>query len=435
VHSWFPKNDPAAVAEWWPEIFSKASGRVQRRKPQDGRQFTDFVAWKEALADAVAAVNGKKIAQVARTPAEQREAAKAVLAELQVYEPALNEFRATMHRPRSRYPVNYLRDDPFMILLPHLARIKSIAQELNLRACAGLAVDDMDGAFRDTLLGLRIAESLRDEMFIVSQLGRAACLDNALQPVWEGIALKKWSDAQLQAFQARLATIDLVSALDRSLRSERAAAIAFIEQARKRGNIAEMMDVVSGESPHWYSFPNLMARLMPRGWFDLEQVSYCKLIDDETRNALDVSGRTIDLAAFQQGGRRTEQLLGQGFFQQLWHHRFMARLLVPALNKAARRYAVAQAKADEALIACAIERYRLANGKLPETLEALIPKYVPRLPHDVLSGKPLSYRTSGDQFVLSSVGSTLAPSDDKKRFPVSDEPGKPGEWEWHSGQR
>jgi len=66
------------------------------------------------------------------------------------------------------------------------------------------------------------------------------------------------------------------------------------------------------------------------------------------------------------------------------------------------KFTVAQAWVNEAIIACAIERYRLAHGALPATLDEL---HMAALPHDVVNGEPLRYRVAGDDnYVLYSVG-------------------------------
>jgi hypothetical protein len=58
-----------------------------------------------------------------------------------------------------------------------------------------------------------------------------------------------------------------------------------------------------------------------------------------------------------------------------------------------------------ARVACALERYRLAHGQYPETLDVLAPQYIGKLPHDIINGQPLHYRRTDDgQFVLYSVG-------------------------------
>jgi hypothetical protein len=55
--------------------------------------------------------------------------------------------------------------------------------------------------------------------------------------------------------------------------------------------------------------------------------------------------------------------------------------------------------------ACALERYRLAHGKYPQTLDSLAPQFIAKLPHDPIGGQPLHYRTTDDgQFILYSVG-------------------------------
>jgi len=80
-------------------------------------------------------------------------------------------------------------------------------------------------------------------------------------------------------------------------------------------------------------------------------------------------------------------------------------MLVPALEKAARKTAIAQAYVNLARVAIALERYRLANGSYPENLEVLAPKFIGQLPHDVINGQPLKYRRNADgSFLLYSVG-------------------------------
>ena len=77
----------------------------------------------------------------------------------------------------------------------------------------------------------------------------------------------------------------------------------------------------------------------------------------------------------------------------------------PALNAAVKKFASAQASVDLARVACALERYRLANGKYPEMLDALVPQFIEKLPHDIINGQPLHYRRGSEwKFLLYSVG-------------------------------
>jgi hypothetical protein len=93
----------------------------------------------------------------------------------------------------------------------------------------------------------------------------------------------------------------------------------------------------------------------------------------------------------------------------------LERLFIPALGSCARKFAYAQSSVDLARTAMALERYRLAHGDYPESLDALAPQFIEKVPHDVIGGGPLHYRRTSDpspqssdaasgQFVLYSVG-------------------------------
>ena len=91
----------------------------------------------------------------------------------------------------------------------------------------------------------------------------------------------------------------------------------------------------------------------------------------------------------------------------------LERLMLPGLGNLAKKIAWAQSSVDLARTAIALERYRLAHGEYPETLDALAPQFIAKLPHDVINGQPLHYRrdppspgsgAASGQFVLYSVG-------------------------------
>ena len=60
---------------------------------------------------------------------------------------------------------------------------------------------------------------------------------------------------------------------------------------------------------------------------------------------------------------------------------------------------------NEAMVACALERYRAAHGDYPDTLDPRAPSFVQKLPVDLIGGQPLHYRRkNSDNFLLYSVG-------------------------------
>jgi hypothetical protein len=84
--------------------------------------------------------------------------------------------------------------------------------------------------------------------------------------------------------------------------------------------------------------------------------------------------------------------------------------------------------ANEAQIVCALERYRLAHGEYPETLDVLAPQFIEKLPHDIIGGQPLHYRRiEGGIFLLYSVGWNET---DDGGVPGTLSDPKQGDWVW-----
>jgi hypothetical protein len=78
---------------------------------------------------------------------------------------------------------------------------------------------------------------------------------------------------------------------------------------------------------------------------------------------------------------------------------------MPNWVKALQKYAANQTMANQALLACALERYRLSHGEYPQSLSDLVPQLVDKLPHDLIGGGGLKYRRTGaTQFILYSIG-------------------------------
>jgi len=57
------------------------------------------------------------------------------------------------------------------------------------------------------------------------------------------------------------------------------------------------------------------------------------------------------------------------------------------------------------IAAVALKRFELQHQKLPQTLDGLVPEFLPSLPRDPMSGRPLCYRLEAPHpFSLYSVG-------------------------------
>jgi hypothetical protein len=98
--------------------------------------------------------------------------------------------------------------------------------------------------------------------------------------------------------------------------------------------------------------------------------------------------------------REIDATLGRWSPWNIW-----ASLAIPNFTKATLTTAKNQTFVNEAQVACALERYHLAHGDYPETLDALLPQFMDQLPHDLIGGQSLHYRRTDDgKFLLYSVG-------------------------------
>jgi len=433
IQSWFVRSNYVFRQVWKGDNYDQAEAHVRDRvaKPDaPTRHFLDLVAWSRAF-DVVRAgkMTGSQNFASGKLDLESRaKAAPSVLGGLKTNDAAFAELRAASQRPFSRYPVKYDLDNPWAILLPHLTNVRQACRRLGLKASAELAAGQSQDALEDVKLALFMADSLKEESFIISYLVRIACLQSAIQPVWEGLAEHAWSDAQLQELQARLQQYDLVVDMKRPLETERAAGVLTTELVREKGlgYLAGLGNETS--SPDNHSFAAFIGFFIPRGWFYLEQFNYCRLFDTMLGTGLGTTKKRISPSQLAAGTREVEQELESGS-SKIIHHRFLAAMLLPALEKFIGKGLQAQTATCQAAIACALERYRLANGQFPDTLDALAPRFISQMPHDVISGEPYKYRRTDDgQFVLYSVGWNEKDDGGVPGKTLFDE--KEGDWVW-----
>ena len=194
--------------------------------------------------------------------------------------------------------------------------------------------------------------------------------------------------------------------------AERAAGVSTVELVRKKG-LAYLNALGSTDGTPTPANPvaTFIGRIIvPQGWYYQEELNYCQGFQLDLATSLEANKKRVSPAQVKADTKAFEQTMSvTGFagtkFGIILHHRLMARILLPALTRVATRAATAQTAFNQAAIACALERYRLANGHFPEKLEALAPHFISPLPDDVLTGEPYKYRLREDgRFVLYSVG-------------------------------
>jgi hypothetical protein len=85
-------------------------------------------------------------------------------------------------------------------------------------------------------------------------------------------------------------------------------------------------------------------------------------------------------------------------------HYFFVLLLTPSNDTFLNRVVASDGNRDGVFIGLALELYHREHGKWPESLGELAPKYLPTLPADPITGKPLHYKIVDDRPIVYSVG-------------------------------
>lgn len=360
---------------------------------------------------------------------EPQSPAADVLLALSKYQDNRGLLIAGADRPQSRFWLNYGAE--YLVAFPHLTRVRTAIRYLALHGTASFENGDRQTALQDVKLMFRLLDSVRREPLLHSHFVRAAGLQYALQPVWEGLADRRWTAADLETIEQELNKLDFVVDYRLAQRGELVRYwLSAVDCVRRIGVRAFDPCCGCGSANKSLSekvigcLASAIFLLAPSGWYDQNKTSLARLTEDYLLPVCDPQRRTLS---------PTVAARSQSVLDQLGPRPYdlLSRLLIPGLPRTAERFAYAQASVDLARVACALECYRLAHGEFPEALDVLAPKFIPALPHDVINGEPLKYRrTDGGQFVLYSVGWNGADDGGTLAFKYGRPDSEKGDWVW-----
>jgi hypothetical protein len=427
VKAWFERKTRGNP---WPDSYNDANSRVVQ-KSKNRRQLMDLGAWQKAFAGDWG--SKAKIEPVNLVADARAKAAREILEELKSDEPWINEFREASQRPFCRYPVQYDLENPWGILLPHLAKIRGACQRLELRTCAELASGQMEQGMADLKLMFYLVDSLKEEPFLIAYLVRVSDMQTAAQPVWEGLVEHRWTEEQLKYLQGWFERDNFKAEVKKPLDTERAAALLTVDLLRRKGNLAQLAGIdpqTSTLGGATWSALGKLNRYTPRGWAYQEQLTYCRLFDEEFESTLlDASRRIIPAEVETRKAKAEQALKGSSMLNKMFRHNLAASLLLPALGNIGLRSASAQVCVDQAAIACALERYRLSKNEFPSKLEDLTPQFMTRVPLDMLSGQTYRYERKADNgYILYSLGWDAQDNSGEVGARLFDT--KRGDWVW-----
>ena len=239
---------------------------------------------------------------------------------------------------------------------------------------------------------LFLADSIKEEPMLISNLVRIAILELALQPVWEGLASEAWDAGQLRALQERLGEIDLLENYHVAMKGERN--LSLLAVTDMRGENRKMITALMGEGNDGSA---ILMQVMPQGFFYQNQIRLMEFHLETTLPMVDVKKRRVFPEMEAAIDRRVNRIRQHPY-------NLMVSLLMPSVGKMAQRTASGQTAVDHARVACALERFRKDNGRLPARLGEVAPKYLKTVPRDVVNGEMPRYQRDGKKYSIYSVG-------------------------------
>ena len=321
------------------------------------------------------------------------------LAWTQPLAPDFDTIRKALERPYARIDCDYTR--PYQQAIPYFVRLRTVVQILSQRAQCYLLLGQPEAAWHELALVHDICHLLEvkptgQPMTLVAGMINVAISGLYVQKVHDGLRLQAWREPELAAMQQQLADIKLIPELHRSFQAERAATCRAFEIAP----LPELFGIY--RHGFWEKLKHPLSWLsfqMPRGWI-YQNMCVGAPLEQGIIEAFDVANDQVRPDTFQEYNRKMESTL-----KRHSPYTWLVAMAMPNFTKAAQVTAQNQTLANEAFIACGLERCRLARGQYPETLEALVPQFAEKVPHDVIGGQPLKYhRTADGQFVLYSIG-------------------------------
>jgi len=283
----------------------------------------------------------------------------------------------------SRYPVDFRTG--FITGIDHLRGVRTAARLAKLEALSLADKNEGDAAVESVKRIYSVGRSLSAEPAFVSQLVRIACDALGVSAIECVVNRADLADEQLAELSTMVAGAERRSDLIAAFVGERC---MVLDRFRNPENMDPQMfggSRLGGILLGVYKG----AGLTKRG-----AIIYLDFAEDLMAVNRLSEHRRIEAAKAIEA--KLEQKSGISAM--------MVQMLVPAYARVIEIHLVRIGGLRTAVVALAIERYRLAEAKLPSTLEKLVPKYLGAVPRDPIDGEELRYKRLEKGYVVYSIG-------------------------------
>lgn len=318
---------------------------------------------------------------------------------------ALDIINQVTNASESRYPIDYL-DGP-SAKLPHLPGLRSLSQLLACDAILKAEASNAPAASDDVLAQLNLSRSLDNEPFLLSQLVSVGILSKSSGTLEQILGRVPLSDDRLSQLESQFTAVEATNRFLTALIGERAMYGEFLRLAQD--DPKKMIEIANegSSSDDQTDLPrNPGAGWRYIGFFERDRNFY--LGGMTTNIFLTREGPPASLVLAAENDRLGEEAM----------HRLdiFSAMFIPVLSGVPKRDANSRAELRDAIAAIAVERWRLAHqGALPDSLDDLVPAFLPAVPVDPYDGKPLRYKKLKKGYCIYSIGPNLRDDGGKAR--------------------
>lgn len=380
--------------------------------PEDAKDFAELYRKMVALNSEESGVP---------SAAGSQKAARAFLAAIQPVEGILNRIQELSWRPMAVFPIRY--EEGLRMQMPYLSPVLPIGKIFSARAQARATIGDTSGAVADTRTLLRLGTLFGQEPLLMSQL--VASTMESLAAETARHCLPESSALQAQELQKAFLSVNRIVALHDSLRNERAVFNDTI--TKQRWSLRDFFDSVGMETISDSRSIYLSVLFWP--WLRNNQASYNRYMQAwiEALAAGDRLGPRDAIAA--------ARVLPPNFENKDLQKKYIfLKLILNSTHRVFKIISQRQSEVNQAVIACAIQRYFLNNRALPSDLRALQPEFLLELPRDVITAEDFHYvRESETTYKLWSPGWNEV--DDGGLMPAKRSDLESADWVWQGRVR
>jgi hypothetical protein len=321
------------------------------------------------------------------------------LAQLEALYPILTELRAAAAtHPVFHLQVDYSGQPIWNRSITHLTSPLIAAKLASYDGLLALREKQPQVALDDITLMCEFARGEGTEPSFVGGLIEVGMCTYTHEVLNEGLTRHAWNDEQLAAIQGELKRVDCLALYQFDTRGEVATYSLPRYESCRRGPAA--VALMLGWAPNSAKDgvrATLLWCIWASGWWDMNAAQTANLMFRNIQCADPKSRRVDPELSLKLEWEFEKSKVWPGVFAP-WNILYASNMGV--LVGSVKKFAQGQVRLDEDRIACGLERYRLAHGTYPETLDDLVPACIDELPHDVMNGEPYHYRLNADGTVL-----------------------------------